>query len=67
MIAHAKNRFPNSIYKNIQFHVVDASRLSFEERFNIVISNDKPILRGKIKLFAQKPYFKKNFVLEEIV
>ena len=54
MIAHAKNRFSNSIYKNLQFHVLDASKLSFEDRFNIVFSNatlhwiqdHRPVLKG---------------------
>jgi trans-aconitate methyltransferase len=54
MIALAKHRFPNNKYKNIQFHVGDASKLAFEEEFNIVFSNatlhwiqdHRPVLKG---------------------
>ncbi len=54
MIALAKSNFPNSIYKNIHFRLADASKLPFENKFDVVFSNavlhwiqdHRPVLNG---------------------
>jgi len=39
MIALASEKYPSEIYPNLSFRVMDASRLSFEECFDVVFSN----------------------------
>ncbi|MCJ7622321.1 MAG: class I SAM-dependent methyltransferase [Anaerolineaceae bacterium] len=54
MIALSQKYFPANTYKNIQFCLMDASKLPFEEEFDIVFSNaalhwvqdHRPVLKG---------------------
>ncbi len=54
MIEHAKSRYPLSDYPNVSFQQGDASRLYFDQVFNVVFSNaalhwiidHRPILHG---------------------
>ena len=39
MISLAKKRYPRSKYKNLTFYLMDAARLTFENRFDVAFSN----------------------------
>jgi len=54
MLGFARTKFPSSLYPNLEFKLMDARKIDFDEKFDLVVSNSalhwltdhRPVLQG---------------------